>query len=845
MIVAQRLICFFFITLSILSLQAQDNVWLKKGDNDFILNVENLNENLSKLSKSVSVVEIVFPNIEGNLETFKIYDNAVLPKGLATKYPQVHSFKGIQKNNEHNQIRFTCNTYGLEATLLVNDRILNLTRVSGQNYSLVSTKVAPSFRKSFDCETRGESQSKRQPKSDLRRSGKTLTSENVFRTIRLALATTGETSDFFVNKSGLQAASDAEKKAAVLAGISNSINNINVAFERDLGVRFNLIENNDELLFLNSNTDPFSSTGDLNTLINEGRITIENIIPFADYDVGHLISARGNGGLAFVEGICSDFKGDAVTGFREPEGFFFDFTLFAHELGHQLGGRHTQSAQCEVEDPVEVGSGTTIMGYSGACGINDIQSESDPFFHSQSIEQIFETLEFVASDSSTGFDCGIETSDIVNSLPVIPEINNYVVPVGALIYLDADVTDADSNDTLSYSWEQYDQEFGAASPPRSTSEFGPQFRVFPPIPSSRRDFPTAGVDSKWEVLPTVERTMDFRLSVRDGKPGGIAISDVIQLTLVNNSEEFEIIFPSEARTFNQNEDRLITWNVANTNQPPYNVQNVKIEYSVDGGRSYPFILADEVPNSGSATIRTPRFDNEIPEDLANGKIRISALENAFYTVSDKPIILRPFPKTTVVTRQDLRENLLIFRVISSFAAPKDIELLPTFENSVTGQIIDLSDELLISTNQGLSYLPFNENDFVLKAGESEIWLAIPLRRANDEQNTLEQLAITIAVPDGSLNKLIETEASVIEQVLSIDDNIAFTNPGKGMVTFTAKVRQLQDYNIDIYNVNGALIKTILFGKNDQEFTLDTLNTGLYIVRISLGGATAAKKLVIF
>lgn len=838
MIKAIKLTLFLLITLCS---NAQDSAWVKQADNNFLLSVGSLNESLSVLNKDVSVTEIVFPSIDGKLEVFEIYDNAVLPKTLAEKYPQVHSFKGFQKNNKNIQIRFTCNTYGLEATLLNDDRILNLTRVSGNNYSLVGAESAPSFRQPFDCKTLGESHGKRQQKAASSRSGKTITSENIFRTIRLAVATTGETSAFFINKSGLQSASDAEKRAAVLAGVSTSINNMNVAFERDLGVRFNLIENNDELFFLNSNTDPFSSTNDLFISIDEGRIAIEDRIPFSDYDMGHLITSRGNGGLASVAGICTDFKGDAVTGFREPEGFFFDFTLFAHELGHQLGGTHTQSASCEAESPVEVGSGTTIMGYSGACGVNDVQPESDPFFHSQSIEEIFETFNFLETDTS----CGVEESQINNSLPIIPEINNYVIPVGALIYLDAEVTDADPDDNLTYSWEQFDQGFGAVSPPRSSSEFGPQFRVFPPISNSRRDFPTAGVNSKWEVLPTVERTMDFRLSVRDGKPGGIAISEIVQLTLVNNSEEFRITSPSEAVTFNQNEDRLITWNVANTNQSPFNVQNVKIEYSFDGGVSYPIVLAEEVPNSGSATIRTPRFDNEIPEDLSNGKIRISALENAFYTVSSQPITLRSFPEVTVVTRQDLRENVLILRIRSSFVAPKDIVLLPTFENTITNQVVDLSDELLVSTNKGLSYAPFNENDFVLKAGESEIWLAVPLKKANDEQNTLEQLTVTIALPDGSSNKQVDVEASVIEQVLSIEDNIVFTNPGKGMVTFTAKVRQLQDYNIDIYNINGALIKTILFGSNDQEFTLDALNTGLYIVRISLGDATAAKKLVVF
>lgn len=836
MLSAYRLLTVAIFAMIVVTTQAQKTAWVKQLDNEFLLNTEYLNHNLAQLAKGASSIEMFFPGIEGELEIFEIYDNRVLPIGLANKYPQVHSFKGIQKNDPNTILRFTCTTYGIEATILSGDRILNLTRALGNKYTLKVDENQQHIRQSFTCNTLAGMHNRARNKSLGNLSARQLSSDNVFRTVRLALATTGETSAYFINKSGLQSASDAEKKAAVLAGVSTSINNMNVAFERDLGVRFNLIENNDDLFFLNSQTDPFDDDGDLFLLIDQGRAAIENRIPFSDYDMGHLITSSGNGGLASVSGICSDFKADAVTGFGMPEGFFFDFTLFAHELGHQLGGEHTQSARCQEETPIEVGSGTTIMGYSGACGINDIQPASDPFFHSQSIEQIFDTLDFLGLDGN----CGVAITEINNSLPVIPELNNYVVPVGLPLYLDVEVIDAD-NDDLTYSWEQYDQEFGAASPPRANSVFGPQFRVFPPITESRRDFPTSGVNSRWEVLPTVERTMNFRLTVRDGNPSGIVISNIIQLQLINNPELFRITSPSQATTFNQNENNVITWDVANTNRSPYNVSEVKIEYSFDGGVSYPVVLAERIPNSGSATVRMPVIANANSE-LSNGKIRISALENAFYTVTTQPITLNAFPETSVTIAQDFRENVLIFKIRSSFPAPKDIFITPSFIEAIGNQSIDFSNELLVSSDFGETYFPYNGDNLFIKQEESEIWLAVPLTNSESQQNNLEGLVLSLSIPDGSSN----TELSQVINInnYTIEQNVVFNNPASGLVTFSVKQRQLEDYTIQIYSINGALVKSIQFGEIEQQYSVDALQSGLYIVRISLAGASTAKKLII-
>lgn len=832
-----KLLSIVFVLFSATTALSQNIVWNKQASNQFELNADALRGNLTKINEKSTYYEIVFPNIDGELKLFKIYDNAVLPSQLAKKYPQIHSYKGHEKSNKEKQIRFTCNAYGLEATLLFKDRVVNLTRITGNNYQLKSTDNTEKNERLFECLTLNGG-AHNQEATVLGRSGKFVESQNIQRTVRLAISTTGEVSNYFIEKNGLESsASDAEKKAAVLAGISTSVNNVNVAFERDLGIRFRLIENTDQLIFLDSATDPYNDEGDLFILIDQGRDTIEDTIPYDDYDVGHLISISGSGGLASVGGICSDFKADAITGFSVPEGFFFDFTLFAHELGHQLGGRHTQSANCQIESPVEVGSGTTIMGYSGACGINNVQPESDAFFHSQSIEQIFDRL------SNIGDDCGVEVSQLTNALPMLPEFTNYVVPVGLPLYLDAVVTDQNPQDVLTYSWEQYDQETGF-SPPRESSDFGPQFRVFPPIESSRRNFPSSGVNSLWEVLPLVERTMNFRLLVRDGNPGGVVISDLVQIQLINHNQEFKILEGNEGLVFNRNEETEIRWDVAGTNLPPFNVQEVKIEYSYDGGITYPITLAERVPNSGRATVVLLNEDIE-KVDLDNGKIRLSALNNAFYTLTNEPVYLRNFPVTEVVSRQDLRDELLIFKIKTSSNATTDVNMIASFKDLATNFEIDFSSELLVSSDLGSTFFAAESEAVTIKSGESEIWLGLPLREVDDTQNQLDEVVLNLMITDGSSNLQASATGNIIKKNLSINESIRFGNPIKGVVTFTALQRQLQDYDINIYNVNGSLIRNFKFGKNDQEFVFDDFSTGLYIISIGLGNELVTKKIVVF
>ncbi|MBK8087137.1 MAG: hypothetical protein IPK31_03820 [Chitinophagaceae bacterium] len=80
------------------------------------------------------------------------------------------------------------------------------------------------------------------------------------RTFRLALASTGEFSQFWLN--GTET-TDAQRKAKVLVAMNAAMTRTNGIYERDFAIRMILVPNNDLVIYLDASTDPWS--GELNS----------------------------------------------------------------------------------------------------------------------------------------------------------------------------------------------------------------------------------------------------------------------------------------------------------------------------------------------------------------------------------------------------------------------------------------------------------------------------------------------------------------------------------------------------------------------------------------------------
>jgi len=65
------------------------------------------------------------------------------------------------------------------------------------------------------------------------------------------------------------------------------------------------------------------------------------------------------------------------------------------------------------------------------------------------------------------------------------------------------------------------------------------------------------------------------------------------------------------------------------------------------------------------------------------------------------------------------------------------------------------------------------------------------------------------------------------------------------VIFTALVfPEANTYKLNVYTISGKFIESFFLTDTDQQYTLDTLSTGLYLAEITFGDLVTTKKFVI-
>jgi len=173
--------------------------------------------------------------------------------------------------------------------------------------------------------------------------------------------------------------------------MNTAVNRLNEVYERDMGITMQLIADNDDIIYFNGGTDPYTN-GNAGRMIDESQQNIDAVIGDANYDLGHLFGTAG-AGLAQLRSVCgTGAKASGITGIGNPTGDFFYIDYVAHEIGHQFGATHTFYNSCggnrTSATAVEPGSGGTIMAYAGICAPN-VQNRSDDLFHSVSLDQIY------------------------------------------------------------------------------------------------------------------------------------------------------------------------------------------------------------------------------------------------------------------------------------------------------------------------------------------------------------------------------------------------------------------------------------------------------------------------
>lgn len=575
---------------------------------------------------------LVIPDAEGGSERFRVRRSTVMHPALQEDFPGIRAYTGESVDRPGVLGRFDLTPHGFHAMLLDpfgsdlfidpyafgQDELHIVYRKAHFSKELPPGHVYCSYEEVNDLEREHARSLEWMAAMGDQRAG-----DCQLRTYRLALACTGE----YANYHGSNTTNN--NKSFAMAAMVTTMNRVNGIYERDAAITMVIVPNNQNVIHLNASTDPYNNN-DGEAMLAQNQTTCDNVIGSANYDIGHVFST-GGGGVAYLNVPCeSGWKARGVTGSSAPVGDPFDIDYVAHEMGHQYGGNHTQSrSNCNAVTAAafEPGSGSTIMGYAGVCNPN-VQMNSDALFHGYSLQEIAAN---VVSGASSG--CPQVSASGTNA-PLVDAGPNRTIPRSTPFVLTAIASDPDPGTVLTYSWEQMNNQL-TSGVPQSTNTGGPNFRAFLPSTSPSRWFPRLqsvvnNESPTWEVLPSVGRTLNFRVNVRDNHAGaGCTDEDNMSVTIHGSSGPFLVTQPNTNVSWQAGSQQTVTWNVANTTASPVSCANVDILLSVDGGFTYPHVLLTSTPNDGSQQVTLP----VIPA-TTSARVMVRANANIFYDISN-------------------------------------------------------------------------------------------------------------------------------------------------------------------------------------------------------------------
>ena len=600
----------------------------------FTLNMAELKKDLKKVSdrdfsktrRNKDLVQVPFP--DGKMVTFDVWNAPVMAPKISSRYPNIKSYKAISEDGKH-VMRFLVSNAGFNGVISSNEGTIYVDPIFPDNPEVyqsyyIKDQETPDLYWS-SCGTESSSPELQATPADISRSLGAVP----LRTYRMAIACTGE---YGVIVGGT--------KEKVLEQFNLAAMRISQIYELNGSINFMLIDEIDQLIHLDPNTDPYINADLGRELLGQNTAAINSIISSNSYDIGHVFTRSctdGIAGVASLESVCTDRKAVGVSCVGYSNITSFASGTIAHEVGHQFGVNHSWNSCPGAQENVssgwayEPGSGTTIISYSGACNESNTGFEFDHFSVGSLTEMILYSRESIAT-------CGIISSEL-NNEPVIdmPYEDGFYIPKSTPFVLDASATDPDG-DSLVYAWDQYN--LGPLSALGFPLGNAPSFIPIPPEEESARYFPRlqfvrGNVDRSIEVLPQYERDLKFKFVVRDLNPlGTAAVWDEVEFHVDGNSGPFFVTKPNynpDQATVGQ--ELEVKWDVSNTDQAPINCALVNILLSTDDGRTFDYVLARNTANDGQEIVRIPNAQT------LEARVKVEAAQNIFYDMGNSGFII--------------------------------------------------------------------------------------------------------------------------------------------------------------------------------------------------------------
>jgi hypothetical protein len=573
------------------------------------------------MQRDSAKIRVLLPNQAGELIPVSLVSEQILPSSLQDKYPTLSAWRGIALDGSQWRVRLENHP---DAVLLEWIKGRKRDRLTWKETKLeTEPKITTAAIPKMPCRWQPSGQS-----ASLRSA---LPLEQERWTLRLAMTTTYSFTQYHGGS-----------KEQTMAALVTIVNRLNEVYERDIGIRFVIPDGQDTLIVTDPNTLdlPFGSEDLVNQRFIDERLGSEG------YDIGHILDGGSAGGYAILGGVCDDReKAKGYTASPSGSGDFLVIDFLAHELGHQLGATHTFNGiggSCAFNrfDPtaVEPGSGSTIMGYAGLCGGDNLQAASDAYFHVVSTQQIT----FLAT-SRAAEGCG-ELVPIENQLPVVTGLpEGQTIPKGTPFQLQAEVVDPEGQQVL-MSWDEVDN--GEGSSINVPELIGPLLRHRPPDTTALQVFPgwrglVTGQLDPGDQLPDASRDINFELYIRNaGEQGMVRRMASIPLEVTDKAGPFRVLGTRNEVSWIPGDLERIFWDVANTDQPPVNARQVDVWLVSESDENQRYLLAAGLPNVGETLVEVP---DSLPDDRYY--VTVQGHNHLFFGLSPYTIRLVPDSST--------------------------------------------------------------------------------------------------------------------------------------------------------------------------------------------------------
>jgi hypothetical protein len=514
------------------------------------------------------------------------------------------------------------------------------------------------------------------------------------------------------------------------------------------------------------------------------------------------------------------------------------------------------------------------MAYAGICTSN-VQSNSDPYFHAVSIASM-NTFMVGAGN------CAANTLNS-NGVPVIAALSSYNIPNGTAFVLTGSATDPNAGAALTYCWEQTNAASGT-NLPTSTQTTGPIYRSFNPTTSPKRYFPKFSdvmddnLTPAWEVTPSVARTLNFALTVRDNQaPNGGQTARANMTVTTTANGPFNITFPNVNNTsWAPGSTQTITWNVANTTAAPVNTATVNILFSTDNGVTFTPLVSG-TPNDGSENVTLPNtsapYCRILIEPVGNIYYALSKNISLGYLVTTNTICT-PYTRTfspaqvmatgwTAYNIPAITDSYTIsdanFTIVSTAARANQVSFglvkpgsgvvdYTAFDgptsgcnNTIAGLNVVFDDEganfACAGANSGAAYKPVSSFSTIDGLNSAGTWRLAA--KSTNTANTMSSVTLTLC--------RVETTVTLSTESFVLQDFAIYPNPNNGNFTVKLTSNSANKIKVGVHDLRGRLVFENDFqntGAFNQEIQLGNVQAGIYLVTVQDGDKKEVKKIVI-